>query len=184
MFRPGSRTEFPWIVSIKRGNDHVCSGSVVTSRHVLTSAACLISVPRDQLRVTILEHDLTQHEETDCINRNSHLSSAQNKIFKNQLQSAAVLSYPKHLFLNQWSYFYNLLRRESSILECLISFFILCSSLDSIILLHITLLSWSLIRDSSSTHQDCLQYVGTMMIHQLMILQSTLHGEPHSLDHQ
>lgn len=55
---PVSKYQYPWLVSIKHNNNHICPGSIITSRHVLTSANCIKDLPLDQLSVTVHDHEL------------------------------------------------------------------------------------------------------------------------------
>ncbi len=46
--------EFPWQVYLGRGNGgrQICSGTLISAEHVLTSAKCAKSVPASKMRVT------------------------------------------------------------------------------------------------------------------------------------
>ncbi|XP_014204227.1 trypsin-1-like [Copidosoma floridanum] len=54
--------EFPWMVSITRKGGHICGGTILSSKFVLTAAHCFCArddmMPAAQIRVTVGEHDL------------------------------------------------------------------------------------------------------------------------------
>merc|ERR1711892_334277 len=41
----GARSNWPWLATIKYGNRNICSGSLISSRHILTSAMCVNAGP-------------------------------------------------------------------------------------------------------------------------------------------
>ncbi|XP_046677526.1 trypsin-1-like [Homalodisca vitripennis] len=61
--------EFPWLVSVKRGRGHLCGGTIVNSRWVLTAAHCLCSgsevMKANSLRVAVGAHDLRRGQDLD-----------------------------------------------------------------------------------------------------------------------
>ncbi|XP_054283193.1 trypsin-1-like [Macrosteles quadrilineatus] len=64
-----SQGEFPWLVSLKKGRNHLCGGTLIASEWVLTAAHCLCSgsevMDAKNLRVAAGVHDLRQGRDLD-----------------------------------------------------------------------------------------------------------------------
>ncbi|XP_055588878.1 venom protease-like [Uranotaenia lowii] len=64
--RPADPGEWPWMAALitNSGQQSFCGGSLVTDRHVLTAAHCVLNLKLNQFMVRLGEYDFTQYNET------------------------------------------------------------------------------------------------------------------------
>ncbi|XP_058116986.1 proclotting enzyme-like [Anopheles ziemanni] len=61
---PADPNEWPWMVSLVMSKASFCGGALITDRHVLTAAHCLMNLKINQFVVRLGEYDFKQSNET------------------------------------------------------------------------------------------------------------------------
>ncbi|XP_021694285.1 venom serine protease [Aedes aegypti] len=67
----GSETtvnKYPWMAAIVDGAKQICGGALITDRHVVTAAHCIVNNP-ELLKVVLLAHDWSKNEPQRIISR-------------------------------------------------------------------------------------------------------------------
>uniref|UniRef100_A0A182ILD6 Phenoloxidase-activating factor 2 n=1 Tax=Anopheles atroparvus TaxID=41427 RepID=A0A182ILD6_ANOAO len=62
--RPADSNEWPWMVALVMSKASFCGGSLITDRHVLTAAHCVMKLKLNQFVVRLGEYDFKQINET------------------------------------------------------------------------------------------------------------------------
>uniref|UniRef100_A0A182QS33 Phenoloxidase-activating factor 2 n=1 Tax=Anopheles farauti TaxID=69004 RepID=A0A182QS33_9DIPT len=62
--RPADSNEWPWMVALVMSRASFCGGALITDRHVLTAAHCVMNLKLNQFVVRLGEYDFKQYNET------------------------------------------------------------------------------------------------------------------------
>ncbi|KAK0093721.1 hypothetical protein PV326_012831 [Microctonus aethiopoides] len=111
-FKKDSREErFPYHVSIKRSNQHLCSGSIINERHILTSYGCILRDTAKDLFVITGTNSLTKSGQLYKINKiiptyNSDygialLRTTNKIIFNDDVKSINISPYSQDLYKSE-----------------------------------------------------------------------------------
>ncbi|KAM4018792.1 ovochymase-2-like [Anomaloglossus baeobatrachus] len=63
---PARKEECPWIASLKKGGKHICGGAIISDKHIMTAAHCLLDKNiESSMRVFVGDYDFNIKEPTE-----------------------------------------------------------------------------------------------------------------------